>query len=495
MTPARNILLTGATGYIGGRLAPVLLQRGYRLKCVVRSARKLDERDWVSDPAVEVIQADIRDQHAVREVAQTCDAAFYLIHSMEAGSHDFEQRDRLLAKSFADATADTRIARIVYLGGLGELGTGLSDHLRSRREVEDLLRTSGVPVTVLRAAMILGSGSASFEILRYLVERLPIMLTPRWVRTRSQPISVIDVLAYLADSLELEAPGDQCFEIGGPEVLTYRALMTHMTEALQLRRRIVIPLPVLTPKLSSLWIGLVTPVSPAIARPLAEGLRNEVIVNDTSAQHVMPRTTIAPRDAIERALDRTRAGVVPTRWSAAGVMPGDPDWAGGTVFTDTRSVSIDAPADAVFAAVCRVGGGHGWYAADYLWRIRGWMDQLVGGPGLRRGRRHPESVAYGEALDFWRVTDVQRNVRLELRAEMKLPGVAELAFDLKPQRQRTRLVMTARFRPKGLLGLAYWYSVLPLHHIVFGGMLRGMKRAAEAITASDAAPRPDTRRS
>lgn len=371
MTAQQTILLTGSTGYIGGRLAPVLLERGHALRCIVRNRRKLDERAWAQHPSVEVIEADIRDHDAVREVAWLCDAAYYLVHAMEAGSHDFAERDRVLARGFAEAIADTRIRRIIYLGGLGEVGEGLSEHLRSRREVEELLRTSGVPVTVLRAAMILGSGSASFEILRYLVERLPVMLTPRWVQTRSQPISVIDVLGYLADALELDAAGDQCFEIGGPEVLTYRELMAHMTRALGLRRRFVVPLPVLTPGLSSHWIGLVTPVSPAIARPLAEGLRNEVIVTDTSAQRLMPRTTITPRVAIERALHRTRSGDVPTIWSAAGAMPGDPDWAGGTVFTDSRSIEVDAPADAVFAAVCRVGGGHGWYAADWLWRIRG----------------------------------------------------------------------------------------------------------------------------
>ncbi|QDU70539.1 SDR family oxidoreductase [Mucisphaera calidilacus] len=483
MTSVRpmRVLLTGATGYIGGRLAPELLKRGHSLVCLVRSKRKLSERDWVRNPGVTVIEADALDEQAVREAASTCDAAYYLIHAMEAGNDDFVERDRRLAASFASAVRDTSVQRIVYLGGLGELGAGLSKHLRSRQEVEQILRDSGVPVTVLRAAMILGSGSASFEILRYLVERLPVMITPRWVKTRCQPISVIDVLAYLIDVLEIEEPIDRSLEIGGPEVLSYRELMRQMAEAMGFRRRWVIPLPILSPKLSSLWLGLVTPVSAAIARPLAEGLRNEVIVHDDTVQQLFPRQTIPPREAIERALDRTRSGQVMTTWSAAGVVPGDPDWAGGKVFEDTRSVVIDASASTVFAAVCRVGGGHGWYAADYLWRLRGWMDQLVGGPGLRRGRRHPETVSYGEALDFWRVTDVRRNARLELRAEMKLPGVAELAFDIEPEGDRQRLLMSARFMPKGLFGLAYWYSVLPFHHIVFSGMLREMKRAAEAM--------------
>ena len=481
-----RVLLTGSTGYIGGRLAPELLARGYELTCLVRSRRKLDGRDWAVDPRVSIVECDVRDVETVRGAALGCIHAYYLIHAMESGSHDFADRDRDLARKFASAIRETDIQRVVYLGGLGELGSGLSDHLRSRREVESILRESGLPLTVLRAAMILGAGSASFEILRYLVERLPAMVTPRWVQTRCQPISVIDVLAYLVGVLELKESGDACFDIGGPSVVSYRDLMADMTEALGLPPRLVIPLPVLTPTLSSLWIGLVTPVSPAIARPLAEGLRNEVVVRDNRIATLIPRDTIPPREAIRRAVDRINTGHVPTRWSAAGVMPGDPDWAGGTVFADSREIHIDAPSDAVFAAVCRVGGGHGWYAADYLWRIRGWMDQLVGGPGLRRGRRHPETVAYGETLDFWRVTDVKQNARLELRAEMRVPGVAELAFDIDPGESGSVLTMTARFRPKGLFGIAYWYCVLPLHGVVFRGMLKGMKRAAEAISAGEA---------
>ena len=375
-----RILLTGSTGYIGGRLAPQLLERGHELSCIVRQARKLDARAWASDPRVDVVEADIEDTAAVRAAAASCDAAYYLVHAMESGRDDFAERDRRLATSFADAVRDTSIEHVVYLGGLGELGTGLSEHLRSRREVEDLLRTSERPVTVLRAAMILGSGSASFEILRYLVERLPIMVTPRWVNTRSQPISVIGVLGYLIDCLDVPEARGALLDIGGPDVVTYRELMNDMSDALGLRRRIIIPLPVLTPSLSSLWIGLVTPVSPAIARPLAEGLRNEVVVRDDTAARIMPRETIPPREAIRRALERVRRDDVETRWSVAGVVPGDPDWAGGTVFEDRREIVVNAPADAVFAAVCRVGGGHGWYAADFLWRLRGWMDKLVGGP-------------------------------------------------------------------------------------------------------------------
>ncbi|GAB4546281.1 MAG: SDR family oxidoreductase [Phycisphaerales bacterium] len=490
MSPRGKVLLTGATGYIGGRLAPLLLKRGWSIVCLVRDARKLDSAQWAWRDDVRIVEGDASDTATVREALDGCDAAYYLIHSMETGSDSFAERDRQLAQSFADAAEQSDLSRVVYLGGLGEerdeAGRSLSEHLRSRREIEDVLRSSGVPTTVFRAAIILGSGSASYEILRYLVERLPVMVTPRWVYTESQPISVIDVLGYLTDCLDLPATAGETIEIGGPEVLTYRELMSEMRRALGLPKRLVIPVPVLTPKLSSLWIGLVTPVSPAIARPLAEGLRNRVVVQSDSAQRLMPRETISPAVAIDRALERYRDHTVPTRWSMAGRMPGDPDWAGGRVFIDRRSVRVRASADAVFAAVCRVGGGNGWYAANVLWKLRGLMDQLIGGPGTKRGRRHPETVGYGEALDFWRVTDIDRPHRLELRAEMKLPGVAELAFDITPRDdETTELVMCARFRPKGLLGLAYWYSVLPFHAFVFRGMLGGMRRMAERIERGD----------
>ncbi|MEN1705975.1 MAG: SDR family oxidoreductase [Planctomycetota bacterium] len=489
-----KILLTGATGYIGGRLAPLLIERGHELVCVARNPRKLDARRWAQHERCTVVGADIAETQAVADAMDGCDAAYYLVHSMESGNHDFAKRDRQLAQSFANAAKQAAVGRIIYLGGLGELGTGLSEHLRSRREVEEILGSSDSALTTFRAAIIIGSGSASFEILRYLTERLPIMTTPRWVNTRCQPISVIDVLGYLADCLGVPETRGQAIEIGGPEILTYCELMHEMASRLGLRKRIIIPLPVLTPKLSSAWIGLVTPVSPAIARPLAEGLRNEVIVTTDTAGRLLPRDTIAPGEAIRRALLRIEQREVPTHWSAAGPLPGDPDWAGGTEFVDRRTITITAHAEEVFAAVCRVGGGHGWYAADWLWKIRGFMDQLLGGPGLRRGRRHPETVEYGESLDFWRVTDIEPAKRLRLSAEMIVPGDAELRFDIEPAghtdkgETRSELAMTARFRPKGLFGLAYWYAVLPFHNIVFEGMLRGMKRAAEAIESGDAEP-------
>ncbi|MCX7429627.1 MAG: DUF2867 domain-containing protein [Planctomycetia bacterium] len=445
--------VTGATGYVGGRLVPALLEAGYRVRCLAREPRKLDARPWRHHPHVEVIAVDIVDSAAVTTALQGCRAAFYLVHSMAATGGAYADHDRVLAAGFARAARDAGLSRIIYLGGLGEMGPDLSEHLRSRRQVEQELASCDVPVTTFRAAMIIGSGSASYEILRYLVERLPIMV------------------------------------IGGPDVMPYSELMRVMAEELGLRRRIILPVPLLTPRLSSLWINLVTPVSYRIARPLAEGLKNRVVVTDDTTQRLMPLHALGVREAIHRAKVKIDRHAVETHWSVAGPIPGDPIWAGGTVFTDKRVVDIAADSASVYAAVCRIGGGNGWYAGDVLWQVRGWLDKFVGGPGLRRGRRHPEMVEFGEALDFWRVVGIDRDKSLSLRAEMKLPGEAQLDFaieeiDAQSKPPLTRLVMTARFRPSGLFGILYWYAVVPLHEFVFGGMLRGIQKTAEAMSCS-----------
>lgn len=481
------ILVTGATGYVGGRLVPALLERGYRVRCIVRDPRKLEERPWRNDSRVDIVQGDLSQVHELTEQLSGCHSAYYLIHSMESAGRKYVEQDELLAKNFAQAAANAGVERVIYLGGLGEMGTGLSHHLQSRRQVEETLASTGIPVTSLRAAMIIGSGSASFEILRYLVERLPIMITPRWVRTECQPIAIADVLYWLVECLITPETTGRKLEIGGPDVISYHNLMQVVAEELGLRHRLIIGVPVLTPRLSSAWISLITPVTYRIARPLADGLRNRVVVNDETVQELMPHQTLSVREAIREAISHTQAGEVPTHWSAAGPIPGDPDWAGGKVYIDQRAIEIDADPATVFDAVCLVGGGHGWYAGDILWRIRGWMDQVVGGPGLRRGRRHPENVEYGEALDFWRVVGLQRNRSLLLHAEMKLPGTAQLGFELVPLEERTKLMMTARFRPRGLFGIAYWYAVVPLHHFVFSGMLKGIKRKAESRAQTEAA--------
>lgn len=479
------IAVTGATGYVGGRLIPELLGRGYAVRCIARTPRKLESRPWRNADSLEVVESDLTDVTRLAEQLQGCEFAYYLVHSMVAAGEDYAERDRKLAENFAKAAALAGVRRIIYLGGLGDNKDSLSEHLRSRREVESVLGSTGIPVTVFRAAMIIGSGSASFEILRYLVHRLPLMITPRWVKTESQPVAIADVIHWLAECLSVEATNGKVLDIGGPDVLSYEDLMQVAAAELGLSKRIIATVPFLTPRLSSGWISLVTPVPYSLARPLADGLSNRVVVGDNDVQTLMPHKAYSVRVAIRRALRATRDARVPTRWSVAGPMPGDPDWAGGKVFVDPRSIDINASAEHVFEAVCRVGGGHGWYAGDLLWQLRGWMDQLVGGPGLRRGRRHPEKLEYGETLDFWRVLDIEPGRRLLLRAEMKLPGVAELEFRLTPQEgaDRTKLTMTARFRPTGLAGLAYWYAVVPLHGLVFGGMLKGIRREAEKLTA------------
>jgi uncharacterized protein YbjT (DUF2867 family) len=478
----RCVFVTGASGYIGGRLVRRLLEAGHRVRCFARSPQKLASRPWFDDPNVEIVEGDAGDASALEAAMRGCGPAYYLIHSMMVAGAQYREQDRRLALGFAEAAEEAGVSRIIYLGGLGETGGGLSEHLASRREVEEALASGGVPVTVFRAAMIIGSGSASFEILRYLVERLPVMVTPRWVDTEVQPIAVRDVLHYLLACLNVPETIGTTLDIGGAEVVTYRRLMEVMAEARHLARRLIIPVPVLTPRLSSLWIHLITPVSHRIARPLTEGLRNRVVCRDDQASRLMPQRLLTVREAIDRALGVLAKCEVETAWSDAGPMPGDPSFAGGTVFTDQRSTQVQAQPETTYGVVCRIGGRTGWYSSDWLWQVRGVMDRLVGGPGLRRGRRDPERVAYGDALDFWRVTGVEPPRRLQLQAEMKLPGVAELEFEVLPEpdcEDRCRLVQTARFWPKGLAGLAYWYGVSPLHGVVFRDMLEGIARSAE----------------
>lgn len=471
--------VVGATGYIGTRLVPRLLDEGYRVRCLVRAPRKLNDRPWSTHPRVEIARVDLTDTDQLSQQLTGCTAAYYFVHSMEAAGSAYAERDRELAQSFATACERAGVGRIVYLGGLGDSGQRLSKHLASRREVEDLLSSGRVPTTVFRAAMIIGSGSASFEILRYLAERLPVLVTPRWVRTECQPIAVDNVLHYLVRCLAVPDTTGRVLEIGGADVVTYQSLIHMVAAERGLPRRRIIPVPVLTPKLSALWIHLVTPVSARMARPLAEGLRNRVVVGDNAAVRLMPQTLLSARDSIRRALD---AEEIESVWSAAGPVPGDPDWAGGDVFHDSRERVIEAPPERVFEVLTQLGGRGGWLAYNKLWRLRGWLDRLIGGPGTGRGRRHPEQLSWGETVDFWRVTELERPRRLTLRAEMRLPGDASLDFELAPATNggaaATRLVQTARFRPRGLLGLAYWYAVLPFHRPVFDGLIAGIAQAA-----------------
>ena len=479
----QTVFLTGATGYIGGRLAPRLIERGYQVRCLARSADKLRGRPWSQSTQIDIVEGDATQVERLTELMSGCETAYYLIHSMNTAGAEYRKRDLLMAETFGLAAKEAGVSRIIYLGGLGETGQELSEHLSSRREVETALGSNGVPVTVLRAAMIIGSGSASFEILRYLVERLPIMITPRWVSTESQPIAVRDVMHYLIAALETPETDGKVLDIGGPDVWTYARVMREMASAMHLKRRIVIPVPVLTPRLSSLWIHLITPLHARIARPLAEGLRNRVVCRNDEAQTLMPHTCLTIREAMDAALSKVDTGDIETAWSDAGVMPGDPSWAGGTMFVDRRELATEASPEQVWAAVTSIGGKQGYFASNWLWRLRGFLDRLTGGPGLRRGRRSMTELRLGDAVDFWRVSAIDPPSSLELTAEMNLPGVARLCFEVKPstgEKRHTVVEMTAKFRPRGLLGIAYWYSVLPLHGIVFRGMLKGIVQAAES---------------
>jgi uncharacterized protein YbjT (DUF2867 family) len=426
---------------------------------------------------VEIFQFDVLDAPQLEAAMKGCTDGYYLIHSMLAAGPSYREEDIRLARSFARAAERSGLNRIVYLGGLGETGDGLSEHLSSRREVESVLAGGSVPVTVLRAAMIIGSGSASFEILRYLVERLPVMTTPRWVSTECQPIAIRNTLHYLIACLNTPEAVGRTLDIGGPEVIRYSDILRLTADALGLRRRLIIPVPVLTPKLSSLWIHLVTPVSQHIARPLAEGLRNRVVCRNDDAARLMPQELLTTADAVKLAIGNSGGDNPESSWLDAGVIPGDPDWAGGSTYTDDRSAEVSASPSELFAAVCRLGGKQGWYSASWLWKLRGLMDRLAGGPGLMHGRRHPDHVEYGDVLDFWRVSGLEPDRRLVLRAEMRLPGEATHEFEVSPvpsSPPRTRLRQVARFKPRGLAGIAYWFSVKPFHGFVFDRMLRGI---------------------
>jgi uncharacterized protein YbjT (DUF2867 family) len=489
----KKIAVTGATGYIGGRLVPRLLDAGYFVRCLVREPRKLQSREWVHSPNLEIVTVELGNRKALEGALDGIEIAYFLVHSMNAAGPEYVKRDLHLANTFAQAAAEAGLRRIAYLGGLGETGADLSKHLSSRRQVESALGSTGVPVTVLRAAMIIGSGSASFEILRYLVERLPIMVTPKWVSTPCQPIAVRNVIEYLVGVVARVETIGHVFDIGGPEILTYLEIMRVMAEELGLRRRWVIPVPVLTPRLSSYWIHLITPLGHDIAKPLAEGLKNPVVCREDSITRLIPQKLLSVREAIVAARGQIAEGRVETNWSMAGTIAGDPDWAGGTLFQDSREVHIDAPPWAVFQAVCMVGGKHGWYSANWLWKLRGWLDRLVGGPGPRRGRLNPQMLSYGEALDFWRVVGFERDRSLVLRSEMKLPGEAILEFHIEATPDdRSRFQQLARFMPRGLFGILYWYVVKPFHNIVFRGMLTGIERQALQFAADLAKPDEST---
>jgi uncharacterized protein YbjT (DUF2867 family) len=483
MPADRLILVTGATGYVGGRLLPLLVEDGWRVRCLARRPERLSSR---VPAGVEVVSGDVLDAASLSPAMQGVEAAYYLIHSMGA-TGDFEEQDRLAADRFAAAAAAAGVRRIIYLGGLGEDEAELSAHLRSRHEVGERLDAHGVPVIELRASVIIGSGSLSFEMIRALVERLPVMVTPRWVQVAAQPIAIGDVLDYLRAALTVET-GHRSFtiEIGGPDQVSYGELMREYARQRGLRRW-MIPVPLLTPHLSSLWLGLVTPLYARVGHKLIESLRHPTVVRDDTAKRLFSIRPIGVREAIASALRNEDSRFAQTRWSDALSAAGQPrQWGGarfGNRLVDSRSTPVAAAPFAVFAAVERLGGATGWYYANWLWTLRGWLDLLLGGVGMRRGRRDPQRVLVGDTLDCWRVECIEPGKRLRLAAEMKLPGQAWLEFEVQPRGDGTELRQTATFDPLGLLGLTYWYAVWPWHQLVFAGMLRGIAHAARSPAA------------
>ena len=482
----RPVLIAGASGYVGARLAPRLLDAGYHVRTLARTPAKIASQPWGQHPRLQIVQGDVLDPDSLPAALRGCQCAFYLVHSMAAAVTDFAAVDRRAAHNFVTAAVQAKVERIIYLTGLGDETDQLSEHLRSRAEVAHIFQHGAVPATILRAGVILGSGSASFEILRYLVDRLPIMITPRWIDTPCQPISIVNVLTYLVGCLTQPQTIGATFDIGQEEVISYRRLMEVYAEEAGLRRRIVIPVPVLTPRLSSYWINLITPLPAALARPLVEGLRNPVICQETRIRSLIPQQLQGCREAIRQALEEIRLGQVVSSWRESGTIPpaawrddSDPLWAGGTCYLDARTIEVEAQSLKLWRAITCLGGSHGWYFADFLWQIRGLADRMLGGVGLQRGRRCPIDLRLGDTIDFWRVAQLEAETRLLLVAEMKVPGVATLEFTItRISDGLFRLEQTARFLPRGLAGILYWYTVLPAHHFVFNGMLRGIAAAS-----------------
>ncbi len=475
---ASRVLLTGASGYVGGRLLRALEARGHRVRCLARHPGLLKQR---TAPSTEVVQGDVLDRPSLDAALRGITAAYYLVHSMGSRG-SFEAADRQAARNFAQAAKAAGVERIVYLGGLGSDDTALSPHLRSRQEVGRILRESGVPVIEFRASIVIGSGSLSFEMIRALVERLPIMITPRWVKVPAQPIAIDDVLEYLVAALQRTGGESRVYEIGGAERMSYADVMRAYARQRGIRLR-MIPVPVLTPFLSSLWLGLVTPLYARIGRKLIESIVHPTVVRDDAALRVFAVRPVGVDEAVRRALASEEEHFAATRWCDALSSSGEPrSWGGvqfGSRLLDSRMAKVAAPPAVAYRPIERIGGATGWYAWNWLWRLRGFLDVLAGGVGMRRGRPSPTTLRVGDTLDCWRVEAFEPNHRLRLAAEMKLPGRAWLEFEVTGNGASSTIRQTAIFDPVGLLGRAYWYGLYPLHQLVFSGMLRGIARAAE----------------
>jgi uncharacterized protein YbjT (DUF2867 family) len=498
MSSSQRCLVTGATGYVGGRLVPELLAAGHQVRAMARTPDKLAGRPWREQ--VEVARADAQDPDDVRRAMADVDVVYYLLHAIGSG-RDFGATERRTAETVAQAAREAGVRRIVYLGGLDPADEELSEHLASRAEVGRVLLASGVPTVVLRAGVVIGSGSASFEMLRYLTERLPVMVTPRWVHSRIQPIAIRDVLRYLVACADLPSDVNRAFDIGGPDVLTYLDMMQRFAAVAQLPRRRILPVPVLSPSLSSHWVNVVTPVPRGLARPLVESLRNTAVASEHDIAEYIPdppEGLIGYERSVELALTKVQNLDVPTTWSSASTagapsepLPSDPDWAGGSLYVDERPREVAAAPAELWHIVEGIGGQRGWYSFPLGWKVRGWIDRLTGGPGLVRGRRNPDQLLPGDSLDWWRVEAVEEGRLVRLRAEMKLPGLAWLELEVEPvdgDPDASTFRQRALFHPHGVAGQAYWWAVWPFHGLVFGSMQRNIAQAAEQLSNEKAPP-------
>lgn len=479
-----TVLVTGATGYVGGRVLHALMERGRPVRAMARRPEELRSR---APDGTEVIGGDVLDPESLAPALEGVDVAYYLIHSMGAAG-DFEDADRVGAENFGRAAARAGVRRIVYLGGLGS-GDDLSPHLRSRQDVGRILADSGVDTLEFRASVIIGSGSLSYELIRALVEKLPVMVTPAWVRVQTQPIAIEDVVEYLVQAVDVSVPGSEILEIGSPDRVSYGQVMKEYARQRGLKR-LMMPVPLLTPRLSSLWLGLVTPVYAHVGRKLIDGLRNPTTVTYQSPalRHFSVRP-MSVAEAIARAIVNEDERIARTRWSdTRSVQRPGGSWGGtriGTRIVDSRQRRVAASPSAAFTPIRRIGGDVGWHYGNALWWLRGFLDTLLGGVGLRRGRRDPECVRPGETLDFWRVEAYEPDRLLRLRAEMKVPGRAWLQFEVSSSGTGSEITQSAIFDAVGLLGLAYWYALYPLHRFVFRGMLDGIAAAAERVKPDD----------
>lgn len=489
---SRTVLVTGATGYIGGRLVPRLLEAGHRVKVLVRTPGKIAGVPWLDQ--VEVIRNGLDHAQSLREALDGVDVLYYLVHSMAAGS-GFETKEQEMAGLVAGAAADAGVGRIVYLGGLHPRDQVLSTHMRSREAVGQTFLDGPVNAIVFQAGVVIGSGSASFEMIRHLSETLPVMPAPSWVRNRIEAIAVRDVLYYLVAAAVLDGAINRTFDIGSRDVLTYAGMMNEYAAEAGLPRRLVLALPVPAPKLAGLWVALVTPIPLSMSLPLVQSLQHDAVSGEQDIDRFIPQPDgglTNYRSAVALALGKERDGQVETTWASAGAdadpLPSDPGWAGHKVSIDERSFHRDVDPRQVWTVIEGIGGRNGWYSLPLAWKLRGWLDKLTGGAGLLRGRRHPGSLAVGEVVDWWRVEKIDRGRLLLLRAEMRAPGRAWLELSVEPDGTGSLYRQRAIFFPRGLSGRLYWLAVLPFHSLIFPAMSRNITAAAQALADAEEAP-------